>query len=65
MEIGDSITLLESYYIGDYLDDDRFDGYWPVCDHQGMFSIPTAKAKEEIAKGNLEGIYSEAFKKYF
>lgn len=34
--------------------DDRHDGYWPVCDYEGMFSIPTDEINEKTAAGTLK-----------
>lgn len=94
VEIGDTITLLQDYYIWDFSDDDsgeeqqlitssylkaavknnkylmflayddRFDGYWPVCDYEGMFSIPSDKAKEKIAEGKLDQAYTDVYDDY-
>ncbi len=57
------------------------EGYWPVCDYEGMFSVPTDELKEKVKAKTLEQvdldvynyeqlhhlipIYSEVIKKYF
>ncbi len=61
--------------------DDHLKGYWPVCDYEGMFAIPSDDIKEKAKTGqikqsdldvygsetlhNLVPIYSEVAEKYF
>jgi len=61
--------------------DDRNKGYWPVCDYEGMFAIPTDELKAKVKDGSLKQsdldvynyetlqhlvpIYNEVVQKYF
>jgi hypothetical protein len=61
--------------------DDINEGYWPVCDYEGMFTIPNDELKEKVKDGMLEQtdlevynyetlfylvpIYKEVVQKYF
>lgn len=46
-EKGKSYIMFLSY-------DDRHGAYWPVCDFQGMFSIPTDNIKSKLDAGTLK-----------
>ncbi len=66
-------AIKDMKYLLFLLYDDRHDGYWPVCDYEGMFSIPASNTLNQSDPDvydyetlpYLIPIYNEVTEKYF